>query len=79
MNKIWKWLKSLFMTRYKVVVSFDSEYGNNDDKVYITKKIITQTEKHLKFKDERGYLKEYRSSSGLNYTCLLYTSPSPRD
>ena len=69
MNKIWKWLKSLFMTQYKVVVSFDSEYGNNDDKVYITKKIITQTEKHLKFKDERGYLK------AVSYT----HPPSPRD
>ncbi len=76
MNKIWKWLKSLFMTRYKVVVSFDSEYGNNDDKTYITKKIITQTEKHLKFKDERGYLKEYRSSSGLNYTIEEYDHES---
>ena len=76
MNKIWKWLKSLFMTRYKVVVSFDSEYGNNDDKVYITKKIITQTEQHLKFKNERGYLKEYRSSSGHNYTIEEYDHES---
>ena len=40
MDKIWKWLKSLFMTRYKVVVSFDSEYGNNDDKIYMLFQLI---------------------------------------
>ena len=36
-------------------------------KVYISKKIITKKEKHLKFKDEDNNLIEYRSASGLNY------------
>ena len=57
----------LFKTRYKITVSFNKEYGDADDKIYITKKIITKKEKHLKFKDENNNLIEYRSASGLNY------------
>ena len=61
------WIIDLFRTRYKITVSFNKEYGDADDKIYITKKIITKKEKHLKFKDENNNLIEYRSSSGLNY------------
>tara|TARA_R100001129_G_C5200501_1_gene213672 strand:+ start:201 stop:431 length:231 start_codon:yes stop_codon:yes gene_type:complete len=61
------WLIDLFRTRYKITVSFNKEYGDSDDKVYISKKIITKKEKHLKFKDEDNNLIEYRSASGLNY------------
>lgn len=67
MDKLWKWLKSLFATRYKITVSFNSEYGDNDDRTYITKKVLIQKEKHLKFRDENNKVIEYRSSSGLNY------------
>ena len=56
-----------YKTRYKITVSFNKEYGDADDKTYITKKIITKKEKHLKFKDENNNLIEYRSASGLNY------------
>ena len=42
-------------------------YGDAYDKSYISKKIITQKEKHLKFKDENNRLVEFRSSAGLNY------------
>ncbi len=62
-----KWLISLFLTRYKITVSFNKEYGDADDKTYISKKIITKKEKHLKFKDEDNNVIEYRSASGLNY------------
>ena len=62
-----KWFVDLFKTRYKITVSFNKEYGDADDKIYITKKIITKKEKHLKFKDENNNLIEYRSASGLNY------------
>jgi hypothetical protein len=48
-------------------VSFNKIYGDSDDKSYISKKIITQKEKHLKFKDENNRLIEFRSSAGLNY------------
>ena len=61
------WILSLFRTRYKVTVSFNKEYGDSDDKTYISKKIITKKEKHLKFKDVDNNLIEYRSASGLNY------------
>ena len=64
---IFKWFISLFQTRYKITVSFNKEYGDADDKTYITKKILIQKEKHLKFRDENNKLVEYRSSAGLNY------------
>ena len=60
-------IQSWFITRYKVTVSFNKEWGDADDRSYITKKIITQKEKHLKFRDENGKIVEYRSAAGLNY------------
>ena len=62
-----KWLLHLFKTRYKITVSFNKEYGDADDRTYISKKIITQKEKHLKFRDVDNKLVEYRSAAGLNY------------
>ena len=52
------YLLNLFRTRYKVTVSFNKEYGDSDDRTYISKKIITKKEKHLKFKDEDNNLIE---------------------
>ena len=66
-KKIWTWIQSFFLTRYKVTVSFNKEWGDADDRSYITKKILVQKEKHLKFKDEDGKIVEYRSAAGLNY------------
>ena len=62
-----KWVIELFKKRYKVTVSFNKEYGDADDRTYISKKIITQKENHLKFRDENNKLVEYRSAGGLNY------------
>jgi|TARA_Y100001938_G_scaffold142879_1_gene214819 phage-related protein len=71
LKKFWQWLVAwyeyLFAHRYKVTVSFNKEYGDSDDKSYITKKIIVQKEKHLKFRDQNNRIVEYRSASGLNY------------
>ena len=64
---IYEWIKSLFITRYKITVSFNSVYGDADDRSFIAKKIITQKEKHLKFRDEDNKVIEYRSSGGLNF------------
>tara|TARA_R110002012_G_scaffold205893_2_gene375663 strand:+ start:462 stop:680 length:219 start_codon:yes stop_codon:yes gene_type:complete len=66
-KKIFQWIFNLFKTRYKVTVSFNKEYGDADDKTYISKKLITQKENHLKFRDENNKLVEYRSAGGLNY------------
>ena len=67
LKKIINWIINLFTTRYKVTVSFNKEYGDSDDKTYISKKILVQKEKHLKFRDDNDKLIEYRSASGLNY------------
>ena len=67
LKKVIDWIVSLFTTRYKITVSFNKEYGDLDDKSYISKKILVQKEKHLKFRDENNRLIEYRSASGLNY------------
>ena len=74
MKKIWSWLVmfwnwfiSLFQERYEVTVSFNKEWGDADDKTYITKKILAQKEKHLKFRTEDNEVVEYRSAAGLNY------------
>ena len=45
---IYNWIKSKFTTRYKVTVSFNSVYGDADDRKFIAKKILVQKEKHLK-------------------------------
>ena len=67
LKKVIDWIISLFTTRYKITVSFNKEYGDLDDKSYISKKILVQKKKHLKFRDENNRLIEYRSASGLNY------------
>ena len=66
-KKIIQWIVDLFRTRYKITVSFNREYGDSDDKIYISKKIYVQKEKHLKFRDENNRLIEFRSAAGLNY------------
>ena len=50
-----------------MTVSFNKEYGDSDDKTYISKKILVQKEKHLKFRDEHNRLIEFRSATGLHY------------
>ena len=67
MKKVFNWLISLFIKQYQVRVSFNKEYGDADDKVYISKKIIVQKENHLKFRDLNNKTIEYRSAGGLNY------------
>jgi hypothetical protein len=64
---VYERLKSVFVTRYLITVSFNNIYGDGDDRQFIAKKIISQKEKHLKFRDEDGKTIEYRSSGGLNY------------
>ena len=67
LRKFCEWLLSLFLTRYKVTVSFNKVYGDSDDKNYIAKKIVTRKEKLLVFIDEDNNKIEFRSSTGLNY------------
>ena len=66
-KKFYDWLIRFFEPRYKITVSFNKEYGDTDDKVYSSKKILIQKEKHLKFRSLDKRLIEYRSATGLNY------------
>jgi hypothetical protein len=66
--KIWHWILSLFSTRYTVSVSYNSQWGDADDKIYHNvKKIIKTTDRILEFTDEEGNRCIIRSAAGLNY------------
>ena len=67
LKKLLDWILSFFRTRYEILVSFDTRYGNNDDQSFIAKKLFTTTEKHLKFRTDENQLIEFKSASGLNY------------
>ncbi len=67
-KKFWSWLYSLFTTRYNIVVSYDSEWGNNDDQYFNNvRSIQKQTQNELKFIDENKSPVVIRSAAGLNY------------
>ena len=63
----WIWLKSKFVPLYRVTVSFNNIWGDSDDQVFLVKKIITQKEKHLKFRTESGEVVQFTGAEGLNY------------
>ena len=63
----WIWLKSKFVPLYKVTVSFNNVWGDSDDQVFLVKKIITQKEKHLKFRTNSGEVIQFTGAEGLNY------------
>tara|TARA_R100001460_G_scaffold4800_2_gene13506 strand:- start:22775 stop:23008 length:234 start_codon:yes stop_codon:yes gene_type:complete len=66
--KAWQWFLSLFTTRYTVSVSYNSQWGDSDDRIYHNvKKIIRTTDKLLEFTDEEGNRVVIRSAAGLNY------------
>ena len=63
----WIWLKSKFVPLYKVTVSFNNVWGDSDDQEFLVRKIITQKEKHLKFRTESGEVVQFTGAEGLNY------------
>ncbi len=68
LKNLWSWIKSLFMTRYTVSVSYNAEWGDKDDRIYSgVRKIITKKEKLLSFIDENKNPVEIRGATGLNY------------
>ena len=50
-----------------MTVSFNNIWGDSDDQVFLVKKIITQKEKHLKFRTEGGEVVQFTGAEGLNY------------
>ncbi len=66
--KFWRWIVSLFVTRYRVSVSYNSQWGDSDDKHYDNvRSIKKQTDKILTFVDENKNPVTIRSAAGLNY------------
>ena len=58
---------SLFRTRYRLIVSYNSTYGDADDQEFIVRKFYTKKEKYLKFKTDDKEVVEIRGAEGLNY------------
>ena len=64
---MWNWLISLYRTRYKLTVSYNSTYGDADDQTFIVRKFYSKQDKYLKFKTESKEVVELRGAEGLNY------------
>lgn len=73
---LWKWLKKGILwlyewlyyklfPRYKLTVSYDKEWENDDDREYEVKKMMIEKPNYLKFKTDDGIV-EIRSPSGIN-------------
>lgn len=68
MKKFWSWLSSFWTTRYKITVSYDSQFGNDDDVVYEDViKISKQNFKELVFINKDKQLVVIRCANGLKY------------
>lgn len=66
--RIYLHIRSWFITRYRIFVSYDNQWGNDDDRMYSNvKKILKQNFKELRFIDEDGSLVVIRAASGLKY------------
>ena len=63
----WNWLKSLFITYYKLDVSYNHTWGDADDQTFVVKKFHKKQEKYLSFTTQDGELVEIRGAEGLNY------------
>lgn len=65
---LWYSFLDLFRTRYIVSVSYNSQWGDADDKTYTdVRKIIKTTDKILEFTDKDKNRVVIRSAAGLNY------------
>ncbi len=56
-----------FFPRYRLTVSYNSTWGDADDREFIVKKFQKKQEKYLKFVTDDNELVEIRGSNGLNY------------
>ena len=62
---LWDWLYYKLFPRYKLTVSYDKEWENDDDREYEVKRMIIEKPNYLKFKTDDGIV-EIRSPSGIN-------------
>ena len=67
-SRFWSWLCSWFDNKYVITVSYDTKFGNVDDKVYHgVRKIKKSTWKELIFITAEKKLVSVRSANGLHY------------
>jgi hypothetical protein len=63
-----QWFLRLFQKRYTIYVSFDSQWGNEDDQVYMhVRKVIKANFKELKFRTDDKRVIHIRGMQGLRY------------
>ena len=67
LKNFWNWVKSLFITYYRLKVSYNHTWGDADDQEFIVKKFHKKQEKFLSFTTRDGELVEIRGADGLNY------------
>ena len=67
MYEFWEWLKSFFITTYKLTVSYNATWGDKDDQTFVVKKFYNKQEKYIKFKTNDDEIGEIRGAEGLNY------------
>ena len=68
LKRLWQWVRSLFVTRYNISVSYNNEWGDSDDQHFEdVRKITKQTNNELLFVDENKSPVVIRSAAGLNY------------
>ena len=63
----WLWLVAWWSPRWDLEVSYNKEWGDEDDRKYVVKKFLIKKEKHLKFVTHEKDVVEIQSPSGLNY------------
>jgi len=66
-KELWKWFYRLFITEYKLLVSYNHTWGDTDDQEFIVRKFYKKQEKYLRFKTSDGEIVEIRGAEGLNY------------
>ena len=66
--KFYWWLITLFQKRYTVIVSYDSQWGNEDDQEWNhVRKIIKSNFKELKFRTNDKRTIHIKGMNGLRY------------
>ena len=64
----WWWLITLFQKRYTVIVTYDSQWGNEDDQEWNhVRKIIKSNFKELKFRTDDKRTIHIKGMNGLRY------------
>ena len=66
---VWAWEEMYYdlFPRYKLLVSYNSTWGDSDDREFVVKKFHKKQEKYLSFTTDDGELVEIRGADGLNY------------